>query len=514
MSSSVSTWVPGAVVGSYTLQREIARGGMGEIWLAHQRGAAGFERLVVLKRIITTDDDEAAVQMFLDEARIASHLHHPNIVQVTELGQDGASYYLAMEYLAGQTLSRVGRRFTEQMGRFPLVFAAETIQAAARGLGYAHRRVDAEGKPLHIVHRDVSPQNIMVTYDAQTKVLDFGIARATGRLVKTATGLIKGKVAYMSPEQAMGQPLDARADVFSLGVILFELATGTRLYQRADDLVVLHHLASRAPMPRASERAPVDPALEDIIARALSLDPEERYFDGHFFADVLAQWLNSRSAAERSVTLLTAMTTCFRDEISKLPEFHRATVRTPSGSTDRSLPDGPPKPRTSRAPLVAGALVVAVASAAAGAFWSRPSSPPALTPPSAAPQPSNTAPAPHVDAPALEPVAVTPPPDTSPTPTQNVAGPAPQPVGDTAVVEVPAVVDAGARVRKGRLSLDTDPWTHVYAGARLLGETPLLDVSLPAGTQRLRLLNREENVDTVIEVEIPVDGRVVKKLAL
>lgn len=480
---------------------------MGEIWLAHQKGAAGFERLVVLKRIITTDDDEAAVQMFLDEARIASHLHHPNIVQVTELGQDGDSYYLAMEYLAGQTLSRVGRRFTEQMGRFPLVFAAETIQAAARGLGYAHRRVDAEGKPLHIVHRDVSPQNIMVTYDAQTKVLDFGIARATGRLVKTATGLIKGKVAYMSPEQAMGQPVDARADVFSLGVILFELATGTRLYQRADDLVVLHHLASQAPMPRASERAPVDPALEDIIARALSLDPEERYFDGHFFADVLAQWLNSRSAAERSVTLLTAMTTCFRDEISKLPEFHRATVRTPSGSTDRSLPDGPLKPRSSRAPLVAGALVVAVASAAGGAWWSRPSSPSPVA--ALVPAPVVVAP-PKVEPPAPVEAAPVEPPGGA---TTKVDPPAPVEAAPV-VAEVPVVVDAGARVRKGKLSLDTDPWTRVYAGARLLGETPLIDVALPAGTQRLRLLNKEEHIDTVIEVVIPADERVVKKLAL
>ena len=220
-------------VAQYVLVRELARGGMGEVWLARQGEAGGFERLVALKRVLAgADADSAAMTMFLDEARIAAQLQHPNIVQVFDFGRDAGSVFLVMEYLAGQTVGRLKRRLLEVEEPLSPSLAVAIVSAAARGLGYAHRRTSLEGQPLKIVHRDVSPQNLFVAYDGEVKVLDFGIALAAGRLGRTMEGTIKGKVAYMSPEQTAGGalPVTGAADVFALGIVLFELVTGSRYY--------------------------------------------------------------------------------------------------------------------------------------------------------------------------------------------------------------------------------------------------------------------------------------------
>ncbi|MDP1918565.1 MAG: serine/threonine-protein kinase, partial [Myxococcales bacterium] len=195
-TSPVQSWQPGLTVAQYVLVRELARGGMGEVWLARQGEAGGFERLVALKRVLAgADADSAAMTMFLDEARIAAQLQHPNIVQLFDFGRDAGSVFLVMEYLAGQTVGRLKRRLLEVEGPLSASLAVTIISAAARGLGYAHRRTSLEGQPLKIVHRDVSPQNLFVTYDGEVKVLDFGIALAAGRLGRTMEGPIKGKVA-------------------------------------------------------------------------------------------------------------------------------------------------------------------------------------------------------------------------------------------------------------------------------------------------------------------------------
>jgi serine/threonine-protein kinase len=216
--------------------------------------------------------------MFLDEARLAARLNHPNVVQTNEVGQDGNSYFIAMEYLEGQTF----RRILSRLGRgadAPLHVGMQlrVLVDALHGLHYAHDLADFDGTPLHVVHRDVSPDNIFVTYTGQVKVVDFGIAKALGSTSKTQTGMIKGKVSYMSPEQACGEAVDRRSDVFSLGVILWEVSTGQRLFSGMPDIAVMHRLTSNnIPRPGTVHGA-VDERLEAIVMKAMAYDPAERH---------------------------------------------------------------------------------------------------------------------------------------------------------------------------------------------------------------------------------------------
>jgi serine/threonine protein kinase len=489
----VLTWTPGTVVAAYTLLREIARGGMGEIWLALHRASAGIERLVVIKRILgDADDAQGFATMFLDEARIAAQLHHPNVVQVFDLGEWHGSHYLVMEYLAGQSLGRVVRRALEHTGGVvPAVTAAlavDMVAAAAKGLGYAHRRRALDGSAMRVVHRDVSPQNLMVTYEGGVKVLDFGIAQATGRLTRTATGIVRGKIAYMSPEQAMGQPVGPPSDVFALGVILYELLTGTRLYQGADELEIMRRHSRDEPLPKLTDRR-VDRALAAIVDRSLSVDPERRYEDGQALAEALHAWRAQHAGGE---SLEVMMHRLFVAEIERLPELDRALVLTPSLERDskRSMPNVGFKP--TRAPrglwLLGGAALMVVTAALTWVVATRAVSSPA---------PALTTPDKPVEPPlqqeAVPPVAV-----------QVDAG------GADEALDVRPVVSA----KPGRLTLNTEPWTRVMLGSKLLGDTPLVEVTLPAGRHRLRLLNPTEKVDTEIEVVIAPGATVVKKLSL
>jgi eukaryotic-like serine/threonine-protein kinase len=219
--------------GKYDLLALLATGGMAEIWLARVSGMAGFEKLVVIKRLLDKlAIDSDYVEMFLDEARINARLTHSNIVQVLELGQVEGKYFMAMEFVPGLSVSQVGKRATKQLGTVPQEVACGIIAQACSGLHYAHEKTMPDGSPLNIVHRDVSPQNLIVTYEGLVKVLDFGIAKADHRQSQTRTGLVKGKFSYMSPEQCLGQGLDRRSDVFALGIVLFELCTARRLFKR------------------------------------------------------------------------------------------------------------------------------------------------------------------------------------------------------------------------------------------------------------------------------------------
>jgi serine/threonine-protein kinase len=512
----LETWAPGVVIGQYSLLKELARGGMGEIWLARQTGAAGFDRLVVLKRVINSaDEDPANVTMFLDEARIASQLHHPNIVQVFELGQDGTSYYLVMEYLAGQTVSRFARRVVDQHAQVPSALAVQVVAPAARGLGYAHRRTDLEGRALQIVHRDVSPQNLFVTYDGQVKVLDFGIARAAGRMNKTSTGIIRGKVSYMPPEQAVGEPVSGASDVFSLGVVLLELVTGRRAYGTGlDEMAILRKLAAYEELPRASQLVTIDPDLDAIIAQAVDPVRDNRFPDGQAFADALERWSRTHVGRDEP-TLETRMHQLFAPEVAALGEFHKLAARTPSASSmpnnlaPRAQPEPPPPPpRNLRRNVLlgAGAAVVLTATWFAGSMRATP--PPPVAPLDQRP----------VTTPVTTPTPVKPPPSPvdDPRPTGDPPVATHQPVTGDTEHPAPNAVDAGAPVKavaSGRLTLDTEPWTQVFLGKRKLGDTPLIELALPAGTHRLHLVNAEDHVDTVVEVVIKPNATTVKKLA-
>ncbi len=280
-------------IGRYRVIGRIATGGMADILLGKLTGPSGFERAVVIKSILPhLARDEEFVGMFLDEARLTAQIRHPNVVQVHELGRDGPVLYLVMEYLDGESCNTILREAARRGVHPPHVLAAHICAEVAAGLHAAHTLTDEDGKSRAVVHRDVSPQNVLVTYDGQVKLLDFGIAKATGRMAEgTKAGQIKGKFAYMAPEQATRAEVDARTDIFSLGVVLWEMTTGRRLFKRPSELMVLRAL-SEEPIPKPSDQIKrYPPLLEAIVMRALARDPKERFQTALDLRQALSGWL-------------------------------------------------------------------------------------------------------------------------------------------------------------------------------------------------------------------------------
>ncbi|HRI72203.1 MAG TPA: serine/threonine-protein kinase [Polyangium sp.] len=294
MDGSTATKGPEAnILGKYRLIAELGHGGMAEVYLAVVQGPAGFNKLVVIKQIrpqLATDPE--FLSMFLDEARLAARLSHPNVVQTNEVGQEGDRYFIAMEYLEGQPLNRVLHRIGRD-GGLTLSMHLRIIIDMLVGLHHAHELTDFDGTPLNVVHRDVTPHNVFVTYDGQVKVVDFGIAKAMNSSAETRLGVVKGKVAYMAPEQARGERVDRRADIFSAGVMLWEAATGRRLWKGIPDLTVLHRLINGdIPSPRDIDPE-VPEALEKIVMKALALRREDRYSTTVELATALEEMLDS-----------------------------------------------------------------------------------------------------------------------------------------------------------------------------------------------------------------------------
>jgi serine/threonine protein kinase len=264
--------------GEYHLLEKIATGGMAEVWRARAYGMAGFEKILVIKKILDTlSRDDDFVRLFIDEARIAVQLLHVNIVQVFDLGEVDGQYYMAMEYVHGLDLARLISR-SKGLGPFPVPLALFIICEILKALQFAHDRKDEDGKPLHIVHCDISPQNALISYSGEVKITDFGISRAAFQ-AKGLHEVIRGKYAYMSPEQVDGKPLDGRSDLFSLGILLYELVTGRRLFKaRTRDETLARVRRAEVPSIR-TYRPEVSEDLEAIVLRALQARPERRYRD-------------------------------------------------------------------------------------------------------------------------------------------------------------------------------------------------------------------------------------------
>lgn len=267
-----------ALAGKYRMIAELGRGGMAEVNLAVASGPAGFNKLVVIKQLRQNlSDDPEFLSMFLDEARLAARLNHPNVVHTYEVVSEGGQNFIAMEYLDGQPLNRIIRDFSKS-GGVPLGISLRIICDALAGLHYAHELADYDGTLLNVVHRDISPHNIFVTYEGQTKVVDFGIAKALNSSSETRSGVIKGKISYMSPEQSRSEPLDRRSDIFAAGIILWEAVTGRRLWKGLADVTVLQRLMVSHPVPSPREANPeVSKELEAICIKALASSPEDRY---------------------------------------------------------------------------------------------------------------------------------------------------------------------------------------------------------------------------------------------
>ncbi|MCK5797263.1 MAG: serine/threonine protein kinase, partial [Deltaproteobacteria bacterium] len=280
--------------GPYTLIKQIAVGGMAEIYLAKTQGIAGFEKLLALKVIHPNyADDDEFVQMLIDEAKIAVSLSHANICQIFDLGQYADTYYISMEFIDGFDLFKIMRRLSEMGIDVPIDAAVYIAQELCTGLDYAHRRRAPDGSPLKIVHRDISPQNVLVSKSGEIKIVDFGIAKAASRGRKTQAGIIKGKYFYMSPEQAWGDQVDHRTDIFSAGIILYEVLTGQMLYLE-EDLHKLLDMVRKADIPRPSTRRPdIPPKLEAIVMKALAKRPADRWQSAREFQIALSNFLYS-----------------------------------------------------------------------------------------------------------------------------------------------------------------------------------------------------------------------------
>jgi serine/threonine-protein kinase len=265
-------------LGRYRVLTHLASGGMADVMLARTEGIEGFARHVVVKRIkVEHAKDQRFIQMFLDEARLAANLHHANIVQVHDIGEAKGEYFFAMEYIHGEDLRKLLSAVSKNRAHMPLGHVCAIVSATAAGLHYAHERKGADKRPLNIVHRDVSPSNILVGYDGSVKIVDFGIAKAAMRQVETHSGSLKGKVSYMSPEQCKGEAVDRRSDVYALGVLLYELATTTRLFKGENDYLLMDAIVNgKVPLPRV-RRPDVPNELSSIIMRALAVDPARRF---------------------------------------------------------------------------------------------------------------------------------------------------------------------------------------------------------------------------------------------
>ncbi len=286
----------GKRLGKYEILALLALGGTAEIYLARIGGAAGFEKYVVVKCLHDhLADDQDFVRMFLDEARISATLDHSNIVQTFELGEHENRYYMVMEFLAGLSLAMVVRRAGERLpgGTIPVPLVLNVAAQACAGLHYAHERTQ-NGKPLNMVHRDISPQNLVVSFEGVVKVVDFGIARADYRETKTKVGTIKGKFAYMSPEQCVANNVDRRTDVFALGVIVHELLTGRRLFKRNSPYETYQAVLECVVEPPTKLNAELDPALDAIVMKALVKDKDLRYPTAEAFGDAMLGYLHHR----------------------------------------------------------------------------------------------------------------------------------------------------------------------------------------------------------------------------
>ena len=456
-------------LGRYELISQLAKGGMGEVYLARTRGVGGFERLVVVKCALPSLAEQTQ-QMLLAEARLAATLQHTNIVQVHDVDTDAGTLFLAMEFLHGQDARYLLRRSWGKNERVPLEVAVAIGLAVCAGLHYAHERRDPEGQPLGIVHRDVSPSNVFVTYDGGVKLIDFGIAKATALPSETQLGSVKGKPGYMSPEQCRCEPLDRRSDVFCVGILLYELTLGVRPF-RADNEYLLHkQIIEEQPARPSALDAAYPPALEKLVMRALAKDRRERPATALALQEELTDFATAQRLDVSQFALGRYMARLFGEELAAWQDAVRSGqslvehVIRRTTSTFRMLDAAPPAEGTSEQvgiasgsaprrrrvwPLFAGLAAIGGAIAITVALRGGPTSEAAL--------PAASPPAASLPAGASPTGAAASPPAPAPVP---VAAPAP-----ASIPPAPAATAAPATPKRGATGGGNKPSKQKKAAA-------------------------------------------------
>lgn len=541
----------GVPFGRYELLEKLAEGGMAEVFRAIQLGIGGFEKLVALKMIRPHLEDEPGfIDLLLHEARIAALLSHPSVCQILDVGMHDGRYFIAMEHISGLSLAHLLKLAARARHPVSPALGAFVVARAAEGLAHAHEKIGPDGRLLGIVHRDVSPDNIMVDEDGRVKVVDFGIAHAANRIVRTQPGRIRGKLRYMSPEQVRGCPLDGRSDVFSLGVILHQLIAGRPLFLQKNDLKTMECVLN-APIPELAERPGVPRELCEATHLALERAVDRRLPSARDLArrideslrDVETPWVATLAALVRALrtkpeveqTVLNGELVETRTRPAVPPTIELAPREFPPGAyptrlvgsaaptvelrpLTRELPSDSKPRHSGRLARVAGAGAALLALIALLSALGRSGSPEhpvgqqvtearplAERAPDRAPAreiaASSTDSATERTAPG-ELASVQPGPAYAARRRTRRQPPLQPPVPSRTV----SPVNEGA----GWLTLDTSPWSYVYLGARLLGPTPLFEVQLPAGTVTLRAVNESAQIDRGFRVEI-VPGRTVVK---
>ena len=481
---------PGARVGRYQLLERIGAGGMAEVFAARTEGAEGFARTVAIKVVHADVADEEHLLALIDEARVASWLRHPNIVQVHELDRHGDGLYMVMEYLDGWPLDSVLKKAAAAGAKAPMEAVVALGLQVCEALAYAHQARSDAGVLLELVHRDIKPSNLMIDARGHIKVVDFGIAKASGLERRTATGVGKGTPAYMSPEQLYGKPVNASSDLFALGCVLFEVATAERLFD-ADAFGPL--IMRRQEGFTAADRGKLDaaaPALADVIERAVAQDPADRFQT----ADALASAL--RSVGERRDALVDWLTAVFDGD----PATHSRTLAgvpegTPVARTEQlpaRVADDPapsiaatrlvPAPRRT-GPLL-GVLGLVVAGALAFLLWPSPAPVATRTAPAPEPTPTPSEPTPPPPEPTLELFV-----ESAPTPD----APAPRPTPTPAPQVTPAPVAAAPDAARGTVFFTLVPSGTVEVVDQGSVRTPG-QIRLPPGVHDVRLLDKEGGV--------------------
>ncbi|MBK6578511.1 MAG: serine/threonine protein kinase [Sandaracinaceae bacterium] len=340
--------------GNYLLLERVNIGGMAEVFKAKAFGVEGFERLVAVKRILPSiAEDQEFITMFIDEAKIAVQLSHANICQIFDLGKVGDSFFIAMEFCAGKDVRAIFDRGRKLKETVPIPMACYTIMKVCEGLDYAHNKKDAASRDLHLVHRDVSPQNLLVTWDGEIKIVDFGIAKAANKAGKTQAGILKGKFGYMSPEQVRGLPIDRRSDVFAVGICLYELLTGERLFYGDSDFNTLEMVRNVEIVPATTYNKSIPQELERILLKALAKDVDDRYQTAMDLHDDLQSFMYTSGNFFARKDLSAYMRQTFAEEVAKeaaRDEQYRK-IKAPAASPPaKGAPKAPPTlPATSGA---------------------------------------------------------------------------------------------------------------------------------------------------------------------
>jgi len=331
--------------GPYRLLQRVAVGGMAEVFKAKRSGVEGFEKVVAVKRILPhLSDNKEFVDMFVDEAKMVAGLTHPNIVQIFDLGRIEKSYYIAMEYVQGRDLRSILRRARERAIRVPLDLCALIASRVCSALEYAHRKKDDRGQPMMTVHRDISPQNILISFEGDVKLTDFGIAKAASKATVTEAGALRGKLLYMSPEQAWGKPMDRRSDLFSLGIVFYEMVTDHKPFLGSSEVSILETVRECKVPPPSSLNREVPPALERVVMKALERDPERRYQDAAEMYRDLEAVMHEAPPPPTAATLARFMERLYE------PQEREATVvdeaHEPEAPPAAASPAPPPPPET------------------------------------------------------------------------------------------------------------------------------------------------------------------------